>query len=220
VTDRVAAWELAGRALDSLLDDYTYGPGSQDERAARFIEGLPAGKARLRRALYRKRMTPLEPVPIEGDVGRGLQAGYFGHRLRDGTFGYLQRRLDDCLQAAVASLLEVPMHEVPDLNLHKQILSGGCDQKDVLRAANERMDRWIAQSGLTVNCHAAPPISGRWIGVVLGSDSDVANGDHCLLMSGRDCLFDPAEYVPPSGDRPASLLGIEDVDYAITIERR
>ncbi len=43
--------------------------------------------------------------------------GYFKAPLRDSSFGYLQRRPDDCVQAAIASFLQAQPYTVPDLGL-------------------------------------------------------------------------------------------------------
>jgi hypothetical protein len=45
--------------------------------------------------------------------------------------------------------------------------------------------------------------------------------DHCLLMSGRDCLFDPRDPAPtPGKDPPATDLDPSGIDYGIIIDRR
>jgi len=59
----------------------------------------------------------MQPVPINGSPKQGRQAGYFQMRLRDGTTGYFQRGADDCLQASIASCIQVKPHLVPVLNI-------------------------------------------------------------------------------------------------------
>ena len=86
------------------------------------------------------------------------------------------------------------------------------------REIEAKMIRWMEQRGVTVVFHSSPPISERrWIGVVTTGG---LYSDHCLLMSGRDCLFDPASLLPPRRDQPVSGYDLADIDYGITIERR
>jgi hypothetical protein len=75
------------------------------------------------------------------------------------------------------------------------------------------MRQWADQHGVTIRYHAVPPKSERrWIGVVKADD---AWSDHCLLMNGRDALFDPASMLP--GEK--MLYQDAEPDYGITIER-
>jgi hypothetical protein len=137
-------------------------------------------------------------------------------RLRDGSIGYVQRRADDCFQAAIASCLRIPMHKVPDLQINRQ-LDAGREPEEVDRATDETMRRWLAGKGLQVKLHSGHlPTTGRWIGVVRGPEREEFANDHCLLMMGRDCLLETSK---PIGmlDR-AVRFGYEDVDYGITIE--
>jgi hypothetical protein len=159
----------------------------------------------------------LQAVPIDGDPAKGVELGYFATKLRDGTTGYLQRRTDDCFQAAIASCLQVPAHLVPDWQLDRQ-LTAGREHEQIERVIWESLKRWTEQQGVTVTFHHTPPTSARrWIGVIeTGKDYS----DHCLLMSGRDCLFDPSRLLPTRKDKPASAWNPNDVTYGITIERR
>ena len=87
-------------------------------KAPEFHRDLPAELSTLRRQIYERIPTAsLRPVPIARSVARGVNAGYYMTPLRDGSSGYLQRRPDDCLQAALASCLQIPPHKIPDLHL-------------------------------------------------------------------------------------------------------
>jgi hypothetical protein len=230
--------ESSLRTLESLREDLDDGPGSWDERVERFTKAYPRALADVRRTLYRHagmfpvpiravtswRYLPADVAPTRANlvpVGRaavkGLNAGYFATHLWDGTLGYFQRRQDDCLQAAIASLVQAPMHEVPDLQINKLIASG-IDPGELEAKIGECMDRWLERCGLTVVFHTSKPTSARrWIGVV---GSERLTHDHCLLMSGRECLFDPDQILARRPDEDPTELDPADIDYAITIERR
>lgn len=164
-----------------------------------------------------RRKARLEPVRVAGSRERGRDLGYFQTRLRDGTLGYSQRRTDDCLQAAIASLLQIPMCQVPDLRIDRQLASG-LEPDEMERNIAQTMRRWTTERGLTVLLHPTMPTSARrWIGVTRVEDD--LYSDHCLLMSGRDCLFDPYQPIPDNDD-PWGSHEFGDLDYGITIEKR
>lgn len=165
--------------------------------------------ADLRRGVYAyKNKAGLLPVPIFGSRERGLRAGYFASRLRDGSWGFYQRRADDCLRAALATLLRVPMPKVPDAHRAKQ-LAEGLSEAEVNAYTRELLEDWLDERGWRLAFNKWPPSSGRWIAV--------KDGDHCLLMEGSECVFDPARFLPPArGERLAADMTI---DYAITAGR-
>jgi hypothetical protein len=202
--------------------------GDIDE--AEYLRRLRRRTANLRSSVWRQAgMIPISSSSVSGRAARdpigsslarraapGMD-GYYATRLRDGTLGYLQRDVADCLRAALASLLQIPMPNVPEMPTNK-LLSGEMDAEEFERVAARRLDRWTAERGLTARFHASPRTSGRWIGVLLSEEWSVLN-DHCLLMSGRDCLFDPGTPVPRPLDEPTDQ-DLADIDYAITVERR
>jgi hypothetical protein len=158
----------------------------------------------------------MRPVPINGSPKQGRQAGYFQMSLRDGTTGYFQRGTDDCLQAAIASCVQVKPHLVPVLHIDQQLMLDK-DPEEIELGNNVKMGRWMDQHGVTVCRHTALPSSAkRWIGVVQ------SNGitQHCLLMTGRDVLFDCASLTQPGKDEPVSPYSYDDVNHAITIDRQ
>jgi hypothetical protein len=200
--------------IERLADDLDHGAGSVSDRARRFCRLYPSEVAKLRRQVRKVHpQVDLQPVPVNGSGPRGLRAGYFATRLRDGSLGYLQRRTDDCLQAAIATCLQIPPHEVPDLHIARQLFAGK-DPEEIDRGIARTMGRWEDEHGVTVRYHARPPTSARrWIGVVTETaDYD----DHCLLLSRRDRLFDPANLLPSV---TVSQYDATDCDYGITIER-
>jgi hypothetical protein len=204
-----STWDISG--VERIVDQYENGPGDLSERTRQFCKVFPSELAKVRRQIYRH--AGLLPVPVNGSPMKGLKAGYFATRLRDGSLGYLQRRTDDCLQAALASCLQIPAHLVPDLHMEDQ-LAAGVDPEEMERGIREKMKRWTDKRGVRILYHTWPLTSERrWIGVVT-EPGDYS--DHCLLMSGRDCLFDPANLMP---SRNESQYDVADIDYAITIEK-
>jgi hypothetical protein len=200
--------------LHRLVDDLENGPGSEHDRLRRFNAQTQDVLVTMRRRYHREMR--LLPVPIGGSPAGGVGSGYYARRLRDGSLGYVQRRADDCLQAAIASCLQIPMHQVPDLQIHRQ-LDAGKDPEELAREIDEAMDRWLAEQGVQAIVHAAHlPTKGRWIGVVRGPQRVEFAPDHCLLMSGRDCLMETSQ--PVGALNSTQGLGYEDVDYGITIE--
>jgi hypothetical protein len=184
------------------------GPGDDMDRYRLFEARIGPEMAKMRRAVYRDK--GMLPVPIKGDIRRGLKKGYFSTRLRDGTLGYFQRRFDDCLQAAIASLLQTPMPTVPDLRIGQK-LANGMDHEELEREIAGQMGRWVDRCGVTVYLHTSPPtFERRWIGVI---PSEIPGGEHCLLMTGSDYLFDPSSPFPPTNKRDPT-----EIEFAITIE--
>jgi hypothetical protein len=176
-----------------------------------WITQFPAEPAKVRRQLG------ITPVPVNGNRKRGHKSGYFQLPLRDGTVGYFQRRTDDCFQVAIASCVQISPHRVPDLRIDEQRMVD-MEPEEIERRNVDQMSQWMEHNGVTIMVHPVLPSTGkRWIGVVKQAYDSTA--DHCLLMSGRDCLFDPANLVPPGKDEPASTYGYADIDYGITIER-
>lgn len=165
-----------------------------------------------------RRQAGLMPVTINGSRAKGLKAGYFRAALRDGSWGWLQRRTDDCLSAAVASLLQIPMHQVPDLHIDRRLAQTGDLERAELEVWGEML-AWAERRGLTIVFHSTPPVwAKRWIGIV---PQDGAFSDHCLVMAGRDALFDPSQPLPPGRNEPVSLYADPaDVAVGITIEKR
>jgi hypothetical protein len=201
--------------LQRLADEFDHGEGTPLERVSAFTTRYPSELAKVRRQTYRAAgaRAKLLPVAVNGSPRRGLDQVYFWTPLRHGTLGYLQRRSDDCLQVSLASLVQMPPHLVPDLNINQRLLAVQ-DLDKVFAESDEKMLRWTGEQGVRTVRHAKPlPSAHRWIGVIPAH----FGLSHCLLMSGHDCIFDPANAaVPPDVER--SQYDPADIDYSITIE--
>lgn len=144
-------------------------------------------------------------------------------RLADGTIGYFARppRQDDCFAAALATVLRVPIAEVPDPRIDERLARGWTPQA-VNRAAFAELDRWLAGRGLRAIVHRKPPVRlRRWIGVI------VMPGDfqsHCLVMSRDEVLFDPARLeladgTPPPQERAVRRFGLDSVGFGYSFQK-
>jgi len=145
------------------------------QRANAFITQLPRELRKIRREyIATSRADPdagkLEAVTVTGNAERDAKLGYFRAQLVDGTWGALQRRPDDCLQAAIATFLETPAHTVPDLKLGR-LKAAGKDPEQIERVILEVMGAWIEKNAVTIRAHAAqlPTTSHRWIGATVCS---------------------------------------------------
>lgn len=137
-------------------------------------------------------------------------------RLRDGTVGYCVRapRKDDCFAAALATVLQVPIGEVPDPRLDDR-LAAGETVEEIDRSAWSELNRWLHRRRLRMTLHTElPPRRRRWMGVVpMAGDFQ----DHCLVFDRREVLFDPAIWVPavdgsePVADPRVYEFGFDDV---------
>jgi hypothetical protein len=151
-------------------------------------------------------------------------------------YGMHPYRTDDCLQAAIATATQVPIEQVPSLDLHER-RERGEDPEEISRSCWERIARWADKRDLVLTFwDQEPPARERWIGVVLAENSgnaytveggrlvlsDVADAfnDHCLVMSYNRLVFDPSCSVrlPPGRDHEApdpSMIG-----YGISFEKK
>jgi hypothetical protein len=125
-------------------------------------------------------------------------------RLKDGTVGYCVRapRADDCFAAALATVLQVPIAEVPDPQLDER-LAAGETADEIDRDARAELEAWLADRDLRLIVHRKVPLATcrRWIGVV---PMPGAFNDHCLVMDRGRVIFDPTLEVDA---RPARLFG-------------
>ena len=137
--------------------------------------------------------------------------------LRDGTIGYHVRPLrdDDCFAAAVATVLQVPIDEVPDPRVDKRRRAGEAID-EIARTFWLDWNRRLSERGLRMTAHPTPPTKRRrWIGIVpfLG-----AFQDHCLVMTRDGLLFDPVPPVAVNG-RLVRRFNPADVRSGLTFER-
>jgi hypothetical protein len=135
-------------------------------------------------------------------------------------------RTDTCFQAAIATVTQIPIEEVPDLNIDRR-LKEGADPDELNRMGWDRIDRWAAKRGLTPRLWEQVPVPRRrWIGVVVIEASRFARGhdepvfdDHCLIMSFDRLIFDPmCSVTPPPGMRLMDFRPT-DITYGITFDR-
>lgn len=213
--------------LSRLLDDIENEELDPDQTLRQFVREFPKELAKVRsqaaiRTRGQLRIGGLYPVEIDGSPTRGLKMGYFKTPLSDGTVGYLQRRTDDCVPAALASLLQMPPHLVP-YPCVEQMRDQGRDDEEIDRSVDDDFARWTAEYGLTIKFHAALPTwSNRWVGMMASPNPDDEYSSHTLLMSGRDCLFDPSHLLPPAEPGTVGLenYSVDQIEYGITIDRR
>jgi hypothetical protein len=119
------------------------------------------------------------------------RAGGLTMELADGTLGYLVRapRRDDCWQAAVATCLQVPIEEVPDLRLHERAVAGE-DLGELTSAYRLEFFGWLTDRGLRMVIRRRVPVAkARWIGVV----PTPGWAEHCMVMRYGRVLFDPTK---------------------------
>lgn len=145
-------------------------------------------------------------------------------QLHDGTRGHYCARLDDCWRAAAATVLQIPPRQIPDPRLHARLRAGE-DPETVNQDAWAGFARFLQGRGWTMHVHAnrLPTYSKRWIGVVLAPDRPLH--DHCMVMCGREVLFDPTE-IPingrhPDGEplEPFARFGLADVAWGATFNK-
>jgi hypothetical protein len=133
-------------------------------------------------------------------------------RLPTGERGYYQTRNDDCMRAAVATCLQVPIEDVPDPRLDER-LAAGDDPDELDRLARAELEGWLAGRGLRLVRHWRLPVDReRWIGVSPGPGEF---GDHVLVMTRAEILFDPASYIPGM----ERLARLRPLSYGITFDR-
>jgi hypothetical protein len=126
-------------------------------------------------------------------------------RLDDGRTGFYQRRADDCMRAALATLMQVPIWEIPDPRLDER-LAAGEDPDDIDRNAGAELEHFLAGYGLKLVKHSHVPLEGDWIGVSRG---DGPFGDHTVIMRDDKVAFDPAEGFPtPPGYKVAPVTEV------------
>jgi hypothetical protein len=123
------------------------------------------------------------------DVLRGGGAPPATSQLSDGSTGWHMKRVDDCQAAALATLLQIPLSEVPDARLDQR-LAAGESVAHVDRTAWAEMIRWLRGRGLALIRHGRPPTHlPKWLGIV--PHPDPFKG-HCLIMVRDRVLFDPS----------------------------
>lgn len=154
-------------------------------------------------------------------------------QLEDGTRGYCMRadRVDECFAAALATLIQIPLWQVPDWRLHERE-DAGDDPAEINRESWARLEKWLGRRGLQLVLHETPPVEcARWIGICPPSPEVTAMlayahslgfyagnfTDHTLVMSYSEILHDPAIAVrPPDGCR-LQTWHASDVTHGFTV---
>jgi hypothetical protein len=158
-------------------------------------------------------------------------------QLDGGEVGYCMdpARTDDCFQAAIATAVQVPIEQVPDLRLDRRVAAGD-DPEEINRESWVRLEAWLLGRGLRIVVHETVPVErDRWAGVCLGrpdAEAGLRDGygefvwrdnpfrDHCLVMTHGDVFFDPAVSVPcPPGKTwrrwycPTSVTDLVSIEW-------
>jgi hypothetical protein len=114
--------------------------------------------------------------------------------LADGSTGWYPRyeraysRGDDCFPAALATVLQVPVDELPDAHIDER-LAAGEDPEAIDRSVWAELERWLEKRRLRIVRHRMLPVAEpRWLGIC-----PVAGWfqSHALAMSEDQVLFDP-----------------------------
>lgn len=196
-------------ALDDLATSVQFAPPCKCEIPK--CADCPVSQLGLRMPGVMAKLRELYGVPkVELPAGVYAEPSWYQTTLEDGSMAYFQRRLDDCLVAAVATLLEVPPYLVPDVNAYDMAIAGESNAA-ISAARAAAMSEWLAGRGLSMHrCDVSEVTERRWIGVV---DGDLGTfGSHCLLMDDSRVFFNPGKFLPhlPPKKQPK-------IDYAIVI---
>ena len=120
--------------------------------------------------------------------------------------------MDDCFNAAVATVLQIPLGESFDSRMDRRIRAGE-DPDDITVTVEREFERWLSHRGLEMRVHKkVPPAKKRWIGIV----SMGFSRDHCMVMSGDEVLFDPTADL----GTPVQAFGIDEVDFGISFAKK
>lgn len=123
--------------------------------------------------------------------------------LADGTLGYHSQHGDDCLMIAVATVLQVPPEELPDLRPLERYRAGE-ELDTIITSAWDSLRRCVTERGLHICFHSKPLPTHlrRWIGVCWDDQGQrLPFSDHCLVMAGQKVIFDPSAWKVDLGVR-------------------
>lgn len=139
-------------------------------------------------------------------------------RLQDRTTGYFAPgRLDRCFSCAIATVLQIPLDEVPDTNIDSRLYRHKTSRTKVLRDSWNLYVEWCDARGRAMIYHEAinPPPEGRWIGVCPYGRGPFDN--HCLVLTDSTVIFNPSTF--PHLQLGPPLTGA-DVRWGISFIRR
>lgn len=143
-------------------------------------------------------------------------------QLDDGSIGFCMdpMRFDDCFRAALATVTQIPVEQVPDPRLDER-LAAGESPDEINRKSRERLDSWLAGRGLRLVFHhdALPVDRDRWIGVVLASDPDPdLFDDHSIILARDRIIFNPSISLPVPEGWQVQRPTLSDIAYGITVD--
>lgn len=161
--------------------------------------------------------------------------------LGGGEHGYAMhpQRHDECFRAALATMLQVPVDQVPDPRLD-DLYDRGVDPVEISRRFWRHLADWLAPHGLEVAFHhdALPLDRARWIGVhvvdqvelqaaIIAKKHDpstftragaTAFSDHCFVMARDAVHFDPGVGVLSPPGLVQRAVRLSDITYGITLD--
>lgn len=199
------------------IDDF----GSRDKAVA------PATSERLAEDGYMFNTHPIVRLTNAGiDWGRAPEPG------DEIGYGMHPYRQDDCLAAAIATCIQVPIEQVPYLALDQRFQQGE-SREEISRSGWERIEHWVDKLGGEMRSFDELPLTcERWIGVIVSPASRdrseeewralragkklAAFQDHCVVMRRDRLLFDPSCSVRlPTGAIGRFVYGPSDTTYGI-----
>lgn len=127
------------------------------------------------------------------------------------------RHDSDCVAASLATILELPIDDVPDF---------WESAKKGANAQYEHVSKWLSERGFHyyyADCHARQfaefqggkwekgnswPPKGYWLGRISRVDSIIDNEPgHMVVMKGRRCVYNPSGSIKSTKDNDVFLIG-------------
>lgn len=181
--------------------------GSRDDHLQAWLNEHDRGR--------KVRAYPVVRLTEEGpEYGKWPQAG------DEVGYGMDPYRRDDCLTVAIATVLQHPIEQVPDLHLDERIKAGE-SPREVSDSSWERIERWLDALELVLGMHVEPPLNrSRWIGVCPDPAGSWMLGDHCLVMSHHQLVFDPSVSLKCPPGTQVRRFDPEDISYGISFNRK
>jgi hypothetical protein len=219
---------FGSRRLPARVDDLVAG-GRVDDIVAlgRALES--PGRRYNRRGSAMKDGASFKTHPIARLTEDGID---YGGRPQPGDeigYGMDPYRTDDCFQAAIATCTQIPIEQVPDLQLDKR-LSEGTSPEEISRASWDRIDWWAVKRRLRLTYFDHVPVPReRWIGVIeyrgpVPTEHHASGGnhgftDHCLVMCHDRLVFDPSCSVRVPAGMRLLCFDPKDITYGISFDK-
>jgi hypothetical protein len=146
---------------------------------------------------------------------------HFGEWPNDGDevgYGMRVAKWDDCFAVCVATVTQVDIGQVPNLDIARRIAAGE-DPERVSEESWERMDRWAERRALRLTVHEDVPVDRRrWVAVCADPANVSAGNPHCLVASYARVIWDPSITCRhPDGLRPHQF-GADAVAYGLSLD--